>query len=102
MKCGLCQPGAITELNQYVSADRIMPSSCYTKRKRGTQEKRVGHRPPLELHAIQCGAASLNLLVEDVGRCLNERPSKLPAICEEWRTKDWNRCNLLVHVVFVF
>lgn len=34
MKCGLCQPGAITELNQYVSADRIMPSSCYTKRKR--------------------------------------------------------------------
>ena len=34
MKCGLCQPGAITELNQYISTDRIVPSSCYTKRKR--------------------------------------------------------------------
>ena len=32
--CGLCRPGAITDKNQYVPADRIMQTCTYTRRKR--------------------------------------------------------------------
>ena len=34
VQCGLCRRGSFAELNQYVSADRIMHSCTYTKRKR--------------------------------------------------------------------
>ena len=61
------------------------------------QKERIAHGPPLELHAVECGAGRLHLLVKDIGGALDETPTKFAAIRKKWRSKDWNRRDLLIH-----